>query len=120
MPLSTQAQGLNAKEKLLGGKGIKAGTQVALNLDPSTNDEGDGTKGVPELESMITRRGLNELRKSLAILAPVKFARVDYDTSNGGTVAANPFGSGVNNNVGSMVDWPNEVSARTKRVVNLF
>jgi hypothetical protein len=53
------------------------------------------------------------------VLAPVELARVNDDTGNGGAVAADPLGSGVDDDVGSVVNGAAEVTTSTEGVVDL-
>lgn len=50
---------------------------------------------------MIACCGLDELWKTLAVLSPVEITTVDDDTGDGGTVAADPFSSRGDDDVGS-------------------
>ena len=118
MALSTQAEGLDTENQLLGSKGVEGSAQVTEGLHTGTDDEGDGAKGVPELEAVVAVRGLDELGEAFAVLAPVELARVDNDTANGGAVAANPLGGGVDDNVGAVVDGTDKVTSSTKGVVD--
>jgi hypothetical protein len=68
---------------------------------------------------MVAFGWLGELGETCGILAPVKFAAVYDDTSNGCPVAANPLGCTVYNNIGSMFDRPEEVTTGTEGVVDL-
>lgn len=117
--LGTETEGLDTEDELLGGKGVERGTNVSQELNSGADNEGDGAKGLPELEAVVALGGLDELRESLAVLAPVKLAGVDDDTSNGGSVAADPLGGRVNDDVGAVVDGADKVSTGTKSVVNL-
>lgn len=90
--LGAQAERLDTEDQLLGGKGVEGGADIAQQLDSRAHDEGDGAKRLPELEAVVALGGLDELRESLAVLAPVKLARVDNDAADGGAVAADPFG----------------------------
>lgn len=120
MPLSSKAEGLDTEEQLLGGKGIESGTQIAKNLDTGADDKGDRAKGLPELEAVVALGRLNKLWEAGTVLAPVKLARVDNHAANGGAVATNPLGSGVNNDVGAVIDGTDEVTSCAKGVVNLY
>lgn len=117
--LGTETEGLDTEDELLSGKGVERGTNVSQELNSGADNEGDGAKGLPELEAVVALGGLDELGESLAVLAPVKLAGVDDDTSNGGSVAADPLGGRVNDDVGAVVDGANKVSTGTKSVVNL-
>ena len=54
------------------------------------------------------------------MLAPIEFAAVDDDASNGGAMAANPLGCRVDNNISSVVNWSDEITTSTKSIVNLM
>lgn len=118
--LGTQTERLDTENQLLGGKGVEGGADITQELDSGADDEGDGAKGLPELEAVVALGGLDELGESLAVLAPVKLARVDNDASDGGAVSADPFGSGVDDDVGAVLNGANKVSAGTKGVVDLI
>lgn len=62
---------------------------------------------------------MRELRKPGSVLAPVEFAAVDNNTSNGCTVSTNPFGSTVYNNVCTVVDGPEIITTSPEGVINL-
>lgn len=66
---------------------------------------------------MISFRGLGDPRE-FVVLLPVEFAAVDNNTSDGGSVTANPFGCAVHDDVGAMVDGTDEVSTNAECVVN--
>lgn len=120
MALSAEAQGLRSEKELLGGEGVEGGAHITENLDTGTDDEGDGAKGVPELEAVVAVGGLVHLGEAGSVLAPVELAGVDDDTTNGSAVAANPFGGGVDDDVSTVVDGSDEVATSTKGVVDLM
>jgi hypothetical protein len=120
MPLSSQAESLDTEEELLGSPGAKAGTQVTENLNTGADDEGDGAKSIVELQAVVARRWLVELGESSGVLSPVKLAAIDNDTADGGTMATNPLGSRVDDNIRAVVNWSDEVAASSKSVVNLI
>lgn len=60
-----------------------------------------------------------ELRETSSVLAPIEFSRVDDDAPNGGSMAADPFGGRVDNDISTMVDGTDEVTSSTKGVVDL-
>ena len=61
-----------------------------------------------------------ELRETRGVLAPVKLSRVDDDASDGCSVATDPFGGRVDNDISAMVDGTDEVASSTECVVNLI
>lgn len=91
--LGAEAEGLDTENQLLGSKWVESGANVTQELDSGADDEGDGTESLPELEAVVTLGGLDELGESLAVVTPVKLARVDNDTADGGAVSADPLGS---------------------------
>lgn len=59
MALSAQTEGLNLAENpeaARAAKGLREAPKSAENLNTGTDDEGNGAKGVPELEAMVTFR----------------------------------------------------------------
>lgn len=117
--LSAQTQGLGTEEELLSGKGVEGGAEITKDLDSGADDKGGGAESLVELETVVAVRGLVELGESVGVLEPVKLARVDDDTANGGAVAANPLGGRVDDDISTVVDGADEVTASTEGVVNL-
>ena len=104
---------------MLGGKGVKGRAEITENFDASTDDEGDVAEGLVELETVVTLRGLVELREASGVLTPVELARVYNHTSDGSAMTADPFGSRVDDNISAMVDGSDEVTSSTKGVIDL-
>jgi hypothetical protein len=119
MSLSAQTEGLDTEEQLLGGEGVEGRSEIAQDLHAGSDDEGDVAKGLEELEAVVALGGLVELGEASGVLAPVEFARVDNDTTDGGSVAADPLCGRVDDDVSAMVDGADEVTTGTKSVVNL-
>lgn len=53
------------------------------------------------------------------MLAPVELAAVDDHTADGGAVAADPLGRGMDDDVGAVVDGADEEATGSECVVNL-
>ena len=70
---------------------------------------GNVAERVPELQAVIAGVGLRELRE-LAV-APVELAGVDDDAADGGAVAADVLRRGERQDVGAVVDGPDEADA---------
>lgn len=118
--LGAQRERLDADEELLGGEGVEAGAEVAQDLDPRPDDEGDGAERLPELEPVVALGGLDHLREPRRVRAPVELAAVDDDAADGRAVAPDPLGRRVHHDVGAVLDRAHEVAARAERVVDLF
>lgn len=117
--LATERESLETEEKLVGAKGVESWSEVTKNLDTNADSKSDRTESVPELETVVSLGGLDHLRETSAVLAPVKLARVDNHTSNSCAMAADPLGGRVDDNIGSVVDRAEKEAASTKGVVNL-
>lgn len=52
--LGAEAESLGTDDELLGSKGVEGGTNVTQELYSGANDEGDGAKGLPELEAVVS------------------------------------------------------------------
>lgn len=104
---------------MLSGKRVEGRAEITKNFDTSTDDEGDVAKGLVELETVVTLRGLVELREASGVFAPVEFARVYHNTSDGSTVTADPFGGRVDDDISAMVDGSDKVTSSTKGVIDL-
>ena len=72
VPLSSQAEGLEALQEKKGTKGIQARTNITEEFSPDFNSERSGTESLAELETMIALGWFCESRK-FAGLCPVKF-----------------------------------------------
>jgi hypothetical protein len=60
-----------------------------------------------------------ELRKPICMTAPVKSTTIDDNATYRGTMAANPFGSRVNDDVDAMFDVATEASSTAKSIIAL-
>lgn len=54
MPLSSQRQRFEALEEQEATKGVQSGAQITQDDDTQKDGVGDGTKGVPELEAVVS------------------------------------------------------------------
>jgi hypothetical protein len=99
--LNTQAEGLETLDQLEGAEGVQAGTEVTQDLDTHADRECDGAEGLVELQAVVALGGLVELGETLGVLAPVELAGIDDDTSDSSTVATDPLGGRVDDNVGT-------------------
>lgn len=101
MPLNPQAERLNSLDKLECSEWIQTRAEITEDLDTNANRKGDGAESLPEFEPVVARCGLDELWEAFGVLAPVELAAVDDDTSDSGAMAADPFGGGGDDDVGS-------------------
>lgn len=69
---------------------------------------------------MVARRWLVEVREFLGISAPVEIARVNDNTGDSRSVAANPLRARVSDNICSMFKGANEITSASKCVVDLI
>jgi hypothetical protein len=60
-----------------------------------------------------------ELREASSVLGPVELSGVDDDASDRGSMAADPFGGRVDNDISAMIDRTDKVTSSTKSVVDL-
>ncbi len=67
---------------------------------------------------MVAVARLDHLREARGVGAPVEVAAVDDDAADGGAVAADPFGGGVHDDVGAVVEGAAEVAACAEGVVD--
>ena len=91
MAITSQTQGLDSKEQLVGAKGVQGRAQIAQDLDTHADREGQITKGLVEIEAVVARCWLGELREAGGVFAPVEIARVDNHACDCGAVATDPF-----------------------------
>lgn len=101
MPFDPQTQRLDSLNKLKCAERVQASAEITKDLDANADCKGNGAESLPEFEAVIALCGLDELREALGILAPVKLAAIDDNTSDSGAVATDPFGGGGDDDVGS-------------------
>ena len=127
VPLRTQGERLETLQEEKGAEGVEGGSEVAQNFDADFDCECDGAEGLAKLQTVVALRRLGEVRESTG-LRPVEFAcqtavnlstreehisgctRVDDHTTNGSAMAANPFCCAMNDNIGAVLDWADEVA----------
>lgn len=119
MALAAQTERLQAEDQLLGSEGVQCRAQITQNLDSHTDGKRNRTEGLPELQTVVSLRGLDELGEAGGVLAPVELAAVDDDAANGGAVATDPLGCALDDDIRAVVDRASEVAAGTEGVVNL-
>ena len=101
MSLNPQTQCLKSLNKLESTERVKTGAQITKNLNAHADGEGERAEGLPEIEPVVAFRGFSKLGEAGRVLAPVEVSAIDDDTGNRGTVAADPFCGGVDDNVGA-------------------
>ncbi len=119
MPFGAQRQRLQSLQQLERRKRIQGRAEIPQDLNAHPNGKGDGTKGVPEAQTVIAGAGFDELRKAFGVLAPVEPSRVDDDTGDGGAMAADPFRGGVRDDIGTMIDGAHKVAPGAECVIDL-
>lgn len=119
MSFSAQTQSLQTKQKLLSGKRIQCRSEVTKDLNPNTNSEGDRSECFPEIQSVVALGRFGELGESVSVLTPIKFTAVNNNAANGGSMTTNPLGCAVDDDVSTVVDGAEEVTASSESVVNL-
>jgi len=68
---------------------------------------------------VVAFRGLDKLRESLTVLSPVEPAAVDDNTADGSAVASDPLSRRVDDDIRTVVEGPDEVTASAKGVIDL-
>lgn len=119
MSLRTQTQGLQAQQELLRSKRVKGCSEITQYLHTHANCKGEGSESLPELQAVVPCRWLDKLGEPSCILAPVKFAAVDDNPTNGGTMSSNPFSCTMDDNIGAVFEGTAEISTSSKCIVNL-
>lgn len=119
MSFSSEAQGFQSQQELLGGKRVQRGAQIPKNLHADSDCKRDRAECIPKLETMISFGRVVELGKPLGMLSPVKFAAVDDNAANGGPVSTDPFGGRVHDDIRAVVERSAEITSGAKRIVDL-
>ena len=105
--LEAEVERLNPLQKQEGVEWREGGAGVAQPLHAGFEDEGQRTEGLGVGEAMVGRIGLGELLEA-AGSGPVEFAGVDNDAADGGAVAAEKLGGGVDDDVCAPLDGANQ------------
>ncbi len=106
----SQRERLEPLQEQKGVEGTRAHPEVAHALNAGLNDKGHVAhtrhvaQRVPVDQAAVTGVGFGEARVSA--LRPVKPTTIDDNTADRSAVAADPFGAGVHDNVGTVLDGP--------------
>jgi hypothetical protein len=76
---------------------------VAQQLHPQLDDEGQRPEGLGVADAVVRRIGLDEVREARA-RRPVERAAVDHHSADAGAVAADPLGGRVDDDIGTVLD----------------
>ncbi|KAH3668973.1 hypothetical protein OGAPHI_002728 [Ogataea philodendri] len=120
---SSECQSLESLQKQERAKWIQSWTKVSKQLNSHVQDVGKVAEDVVQNDSVVSLGRLGELRILLWPVFEVEtvifgHVFVNDDSSNCVSVATNPFGSRVDNNVGSEIERLTEVTSRSESVVN--
>ena len=74
MAFSAQTQGLDTLNQLEGTEWVQGASQITEDFDSEADGKSNWAKCVPKLESVVSRRFLNHIWESLAVLAPIKLS----------------------------------------------
>ena len=116
--LSAERESLNTLDQLESSEWVKASSHISQHINTNTDCESDWSKGIPELETVETRGWLHHVWEASSVSTPIELAGVDDNSSNSSSVATNPLGSRVDDDVSTVVNWANEVAAGAKGVVD--
>ena len=106
--VQAQRQGLGALQQQPGVERADAGTGVTQDDGADVGNKGGGAGSVHEANAVIAGVRLGESRE-LAAGLPVELAGIDDDAAQGGAVAADELGGGVNNNVSAVLNGADQV-----------
>jgi len=105
--LHAEGEGLDAEEDEKGVEGAEGGPEIPEKLEARLGDVGGAAEGCGELQAVVAGVGLGELGEGA--VGPVEAPGVDDDAADGGAVAAEVFGEGMDDDVGAPVEGPAEV-----------
>ena len=108
VPLQAERQGLDALKEQERVEGRDGGAGVPQENGTDVRDERCGTDGIREGDPVIAGVRVGDLRVFARGL-PVELAGLDDDTAEGRAVAAEELGGGVDDDVGTVFDGPDEV-----------
>ena len=92
-------------------EGRERGAGIAQALHAGLEDEGERAEGRSVGKAVIGRVGFGELLEA-AGGGPVELAGVDNDAADGGAVAAEKLGGGIDHDIGSPLDGADKRRAR--------
>ena len=120
--LHAEAERLQAEEEVERSERVLAHADIAESLDAAAHDERDvdaqnagGSEGVPEPEAVVPGRRLGE--DGVLAVVPVHGSAVDDHAADGGSVAADPLGGGLDDDVGAVPEGLAHVPAAAEGVV---
>ena len=87
--------------------GLRAGPEVAQPFDARLHDVGEVAEGLKETDAVIALARFEKLRKAAPV--PGKSAAVHDDSADGGAMAADEFGGGMDHDVGAVLDGPAQI-----------
>jgi hypothetical protein len=105
--LHAQVEGFDSLQEQEGVEGREGRAGVAQALDAGFEDEGERAEGCRVGEAVVGGIGLGEVGEAAGGL-PVELAGVDDDAADGGAVAADELGGGVDDDVGAPLDGADE------------
>ena len=108
MALDAQAQGLGALQQQECIERGDGGTGIAQQDGADVGDEGGRACGIGEGNTVIAGVGIGDVAE-LAAGLPVKLAAVHDDAAQGGAVAADELGGGVDHDVCAVLDGADQV-----------
>lgn len=109
VPLQAQAERLDALEQQEGAVRGEGRAEVAEQLDAELDGEGAGAEVGPVPQAVVAGVGRGEVREALGVSAEVEAARVHHDAAEGGAVAAEELGGGVDDDVGAVLGGAQQV-----------
>mmetsp|Transcript_373 Transcript_373/g.1076 ORF Transcript_373/g.1076 Transcript_373/m.1076 type:complete len:443 (+) Transcript_373:144-1472(+) len=117
-----QGKRFQAQDKVERAKRRLAHAEIAQPFDARAHDERRigaqntiRTERIPKFQSVVARRRLSHHR--VLTVVPVHRTAVNDDAADRRTVAANPLGRGLNNDICTMLQRLAHVSTRTKRII---
>ena len=108
MHVHAHCQRLDALQEEKRIEGADARAEIAQAFHARANNERDGAEHFVEVHSMISGRGLGELRESAAGL-PIEPAGVHDDSADAVPMAAHELGQRMNHDVAAVIDGPADV-----------
>ena len=105
--LHPEVEGFDALEEEEGVEGGHGATCVAETLDAGFQDEGEGAEGVGIGEAVIGGVSVGEVGEASGGF-PVEVAGVDDDSADRGSMAADVFCGGLDDDVGTVLDGADE------------
>ncbi|MNY22628.1 hypothetical protein D3C86_1562530 [compost metagenome] len=117
-PERKRFQALNQQERVERGDGR---TKISQAFYSGTDDKLDVSKGTTDPEYIVKYESVIAFGRFSKLfeftISPVVISAINDDSSNAGSMSADPFGGRLNDNMCTMLQWTEQVSGSAEGIV---